>query len=213
MSTPDRLPFVLLPTRPPSPKDRSSVNAMFARTLAVAVAFLLVTFLVLNSSRAAFSSTTDSPTNAVSTASVALNDNDAGSAMFAAVADLVPGSTIDRCIDVTYAGSIDPGAVVMYMPTAPSGTLPPFLDLTIEIGADTADPFASCATFTPTSTLFTGTLDSFRTAHPDYATGQTTWDPAGPSTQTFRFRITVQDNNLAQGLTTAFGFTWEVRSP
>jgi hypothetical protein len=193
-------------------REGSSVNAFLARAMAVAFAFLLVSFLVLNSSRAAFSDATDNSANAVSTGTIDLSDNDAGAAMFGSVANLAPGTVIDRCIDVAYTGSYDPTAVVLYMPTAPTGSLAPYLDLAIEIGADTTDAFGTCTNFVASSTLYTGTVSGLRGTHSSYLSGLATWDPTGTSTRTFRFRISVQDNNLAQGLATTFGITWEVQA-
>ena len=197
---------------PSSAREGSSVNAFLARAMAVAFAFLLVSFLVLNSSRAAFSDTTGNSANAISTGTIDLSDNDSGAAMFASVANLAPGSIVDRCIDVGYTGSYDPNAIVLYMPSAPTGSLAPYLDLTVEIGADTTDAFGTCTNFVASSTLYTGTVSGLRSTHSSYLSGLTTWDPTGTSTRTFRFRISVQDNNLAQGLATTFDITWEVRS-
>jgi hypothetical protein len=84
--------------------------------------------------------------------------------------------------------------------------------MVIEIGPDNADPFSSCASFTSTATLFSGTLASFAATHDGYATGLATWDPAGDDARTFRVSVTVQDDPLAAGLTAGWGLTWETRS-
>lgn len=182
------------------------------RFLVIGAATLVVTFLVVGASRAAFTASTDNSSNEATAAAIDLADNDVGVAMFNAVTDLIPGAPLERCIDVTYTGSIDPTAVQLYRSAAASGSLAPYLDLTVEIGADTADPYGDCTNFTPTSTLFTGTVDSFSTTHAGYGGGISSWDPAGTETRTFRFTIEVQDDNDAQGLDTTFGFAWETRS-
>jgi hypothetical protein len=107
---------------------------------------------------------------------------------------------------------LDPTAVQLYASGVPTGTLSPFLDMVIEIGPDNADPFSSCASFTSTATLFSGTLASFAATHDGYATGLATWDPAGDDARTFRVSVTVQDDPLAAGLTAGWGLTWETRS-
>jgi hypothetical protein len=190
-----------------------SLNALALQLSALALAFILVALLVVTSSRQAFVAQNDNATNQVSSATVDLADNDASTAMFANVTGLLPGANTDRCIDVTYTGSVDPTAVLLYASAAPTGTLAPYLDLTIDIGANTPDAFGTCTSFVSSSTLYSGTLAAFATARAGYATGLSTWDPSGsPETRTFRFRLSVQDTPAAEGLTTTFGFSWETRT-
>ena len=202
-----------LPTGAVVHPRRRSRNALVVQLAAVALSFILIALLVVTSSRAAFVAQNDNVTNQVTAAAVDLTDNDSGTAMFANVTGLMPGTDVDRCIDVTYTGTVDPTAVLLYVNAAPTGTLAPYLNLTIDIGADTADPFRTCTGFTPSANVYTGTLAAFATANNSYATGLSTWDPAGASeTRTFRFRISVQDNAAAEGLTSTFGFSWETRT-
>ena len=190
-----------------------SRNALALQLGAVALSFILIALLVVTSSRAAFVAQNDNVTNQVTAAAVDLTDNDASSAMFNNVTGLMPLTNVDRCIDVTYTGTVDPTAVLLYVNGAPTGTLAPYLNLTIDIGADTADPFRTCTGFVSSSTLYNGTLSAFAAARNSYATGLSTWDPVGsPETRTFRFRISVQDNAAAEGLTSTFGFSWETRT-
>ncbi len=193
-------------------RGKSSLNATAARLGAVGTALLLVVFLVLSVSRAAFVSTTDNASNSVSTGSLSLTDDDSGTAMFSSVTGLVPLNTVTRCIQIDYAGSINPVPVLLYASGAPTGTLGTYLDLTIEIGPTNADAFFSCASFAASSTLYTGTLAGFASTYDSYANGLTTWDPAGTDARTFRVTVTVQDNPLAAGLTAGWGLTWETRS-
>jgi hypothetical protein len=180
---------------------------------AVALSFIVMALLVVTSSRAAFVAQNDNVTNQVTAAAIDLTDNDAGAAMFNNVTGLMPGTNVDRCIDVTYSGTVDPTAVLLYRNAAPTGTLAPYLNLTIDIGADTADPFGTCTGFTPSATVYTGTLADFATTHTGYDNGLSTWDPVGsPETRTFRFRVSVQDDAAAEGLTSTFGFSWETRT-
>lgn len=190
----------------------SFLGGLTARVAAVGTALLLVVFLVLSTSRAAFTATTDNPANSVSTGSISLVDDDSGSAMFAAVPDLGPLDSVARCIHVDYTGSLDAEPIALYATGAPGGTLAPYLDLTIEIGDDNDDDFPECGSFVPTSVLFSGTLASFAATHTDYASGLETWDPAGPSARTFRVTVTVQADPLAEGRSADWGFTWEARS-
>jgi hypothetical protein len=200
-------------TRYPRRRRGRSLNALALQFSALALAFILVALLVVTSSRQAFVAQNDNTTNQVTAAAVNLTDNDSSTAMFANVTGLMPGTNVDRCITVTYTGSIDPTAVLLYASGAPTGTLAPYLDLTVDMGAATADPFRDCTSFVSSSTLYAGTLSAFATGHAGYATGVSTWDPAGsPETRTFRFRLQVEDNQAAQGLTATFGFSWETRT-
>jgi hypothetical protein len=191
-----------------------SMNALALQLSAFALAFILIALLVVTSSRAAFVAQSDNATNQVSSAAIQLTDNDNGVAMFNNITGLVPGQVVDRCLDVTYTGTVDPTAVRLSVAGTPTGTLGTYLDLTIDYAPDTADAYGSCASFpaSPT-TAYTGTLAAFAAAHTGYANGVSTWDPAGsPETRTFRFRLSVQDNTAAAGLTTTFGFSWETRT-
>ena len=90
--------------------QRTSVQATVARMTAIAGPFVVVTFLVLSASRAAFTATTANSGNSVAAGTVSLVDNDVGAAMFA-LTDLSPGANFDRCIEVEYTGSIDPQVI------------------------------------------------------------------------------------------------------
>src|SRR3954447_13904030 len=193
------------PASAPTRRGRRSLNALALQLAAVALSFIVIALLVVTSSRAAFVAQNDNVTNQVTAAAVDLTDNDSSTAMFNNVTGLMPGTTVDRCIDVTYTGSVDPTAVLLYTSGAPTGTLAPYLNLTIDVGADTADAFRTCTAFVSSSTLYNGTLSDFATNRAGYAPGLSTWDPAGTGeTRTFRFRISVQDNAAAEGLTSTF---------
>jgi hypothetical protein len=197
-----------------APRRRGrSLNGLAIQLAAGALSFVLIALLVVTSSRAAFVAQNDNTGNSVSSASIQLSDNDSSTAMFNNVTGMVPLTPVDKCIDVTYTGTIDPTAVVLYASGTPTLDLAPYLDLTIDIGADTPAPFRDCTGFTPTANLYTGTLAAFASAKTSYANGVTTWDPSATGeVRTFRFRLTVQDNALAANKSTTFGFSWETRS-
>ncbi|SDG31162.1 hypothetical protein SAMN05660324_2341 [Klenkia brasiliensis] len=191
---------------------RRSLNGLTIQLAAVALTFLLVALLVASSSYAAFVATTDNTADTVTSGGVALSDNDSGSAMFASEGPLTPGNNLSRCIDVTYTGTVNPGPVYLYSAgvTGDAGT---YFNLTVEVGPDTADAFGNCSSFSATSTLYTGTIAAFQSSKNSYATGISTWDPAASGeTRTFRFTVSVANDQNAQNRTTNFGFTWETRS-
>ena len=190
-----------------------SLNSRVVQLGALALSFIAISVLVVTSSRAAFVAQNDNVSNQVTSATIDLTDNDSGTAMFANVTGLVPGATEERCIDVTYSGSVNPTAVLLYASGAPTGTLAPYLDLTVEVGSDATPSFRDCTGFASAGTVYSGTVAGFATAHGGYATGVSTWDPTGgPETRTFRFRLSVQDTAAAEGLTSTFGFSWETRT-
>ncbi len=198
------------------PRGRS-LNSLAIQLSAFALSFILVALLVVTSSRAAFVAQNDNTTNTVTAAAIDLGDNDSNGAMFNSTG-LMPGTSVQKCIDVTYTGNIDPLLVKIYATAPPTGTLGTYLNLTIDVGDDTTDAFGSCTTFgggvNGSTNVYTGTLAGFASDHPDYANGRsTTWDPTGTGqTKTFRFTVSVQDNPSAEGLTSTFGFSWETRT-
>jgi hypothetical protein len=198
----------------PARRGGRSVQTLALQLAAVALSFILIALLVVTSSRQAFVAQNDNVSNQVTAAAVDLTDNDAGTAMFANLTGLLPGTNVDKCIDVTYTGSVDPTAVLLYVSGAPTGTgLASYLNLTIDIGPDTADAFRTCTNFTSSATLYNGTLSGFAGTYSSYATGLSTWDPIGsPETRTFRFRLSVQNDPAAEGLSSTFGFSWETRT-
>lgn len=167
----------------------------------------------------AFSSTTSNSGNTFAAGTVFISDNDAGSAMYN-VSNRKPGDTVQACILVTYTGTL-PADVHLYT-TSVISSLGPYVDLTVEKGTGSG-AFPSCTGFTPQSTLFTGTVSGFAAANNSYASGiavfpgaQTQWNQN--DNLVFRFTLTQQDNNNANGagagpLTTGpHSFTWEARN-
>lgn len=148
-------------------------------------------------------------------AEVALTDDAAGTAMFggggATDGVLTPGTPLQRCIRVSVDGSDDAGPVVLYAAEA-RGALAPYLDMSVEVGPALAGTFGDCAGFVATSTVFSGTLESFGAGHSSYVNGLVSWQPtATRDARTFRFTLTVRDDPAAEGLSAGFGFSWEVR--
>ena len=171
-------------------------------TAAAAVGFLASSALIWQSSRAAFTASTDNAGNNWSAGTVMLTDNGTSSTLFDAT-DLKAGSTGSTCVDVTYGGTVD--ATVKLYGTV-SGGLGPYVDVTVAAGA------AGCAgSLTP---VYTGTLAGLGAAAPTYANGVGGWTPAGRSgaRRGYRFTWTLRDDNAAQGLTATTRFTWEAHS-
>lgn len=180
---------------------------------AVPVALLASAAVVATSSYAAFSATTDNPTNNWSAGTVSLSDDDGGTAMFTAQ-KLKPGATGTKCITVTSAGTL-PGKVVLYG-TAPSTTKGLADAITLKVEQGTGGSFASCAEFTAAKEIFTGSLATFGAAHTNYATGVGDWATTGSPAESKTYRITytlgADTPNSAQGGTASVGLTWEAQN-
>jgi hypothetical protein len=144
---------------------------------------------------------------------VELSDSDAGTALFADEVPLAPGTTLVRCIEVSYSGDTDPAPPVLLYASAVSGDLAPYLDVVVDLGRAGPGVSSGCAGFTPAENLFTGTLDAFAAAHRGYPTGLTAWEPAEQrETRTFRFSVSVRNDRAASGRSVGFGFSWETRA-
>jgi hypothetical protein len=189
--------------------NRRGASVTTVRLSSIVVAWLLVGFLVLHESYAAFTASTANAANSFEAGSVDLVDDDASSAMFNA-AGLVPGDELVHCITVTYTGDIVPTAVRMYGSTAGTG-LASYLDLEIEVG--TGGDFSTCAGFSSSGTLYADSLANFASDHGGWANGVAAFTAASSSTaRTFRFTLTLQDDNAAQGRSASATFTWEART-
>jgi len=184
--------------------------------LAIAVSMVLVGFLVLSVSRAAFTDVTNNSANVVGAGTVDLVDDDTGSVLFN-ISTLIPDQTEVNCIVVTYQGTVsNPGAVKLYSGGfTDSGNFATYLNLTIEEG--TGGSFGNCTGFVSQNTIESGgTLANFGTTHTNYANGAGVWDPAAtPQSKTYRitFQLDPATPDAQQGESvTALVFTWEVQS-
>jgi predicted ribosomally synthesized peptide with SipW-like signal peptide len=194
---------------------------------------ILLTLLLIGATSAlagvgtfsAFSSTTTNSGNSFAAGTVFIDDNDAGSAMYT-VSNQVPGTTVERCIKLTYGGT-RAADVRLYTPTASVGTVADYVNLTVEKGTLAGNPaFPGCGApgdFTAQGApLYSGELDDFVTATNSYANGipafpgaQAQWNQN--DTLVYRFQVTLQDDNNANGGATplstgSHAFTWEARN-
>jgi hypothetical protein len=191
------------------PKRRGSRRPLVQAGVALSAAALVST-MVVRTSEAAFTARTENPGNRINAGTVVLTDNRSGSAMFD-VSAMVPGQEMTpACITVTYSGTIaNPQEVKVYSTgfTDP-GSLAPYLDMVVE----TVPTCGGSAL----SSVFTGTLADFATAHTNYTNGAAGWDPsATPESRIYRFRVTLSNATPddRQGATVSnAGFMWEVSS-
>lgn len=176
--------------------------------------------LVWHASYSAFSATTANPTNNWTAGSVALTDDDGGSALFT-VTNLKPGSTGTKCIVVTSNASL--ASTVKLYTTASSfaqtKTLADNMTLAVTQGTSTSTG-GNCTGFTAdsgASNTTTGSMTSFSSSYTNFSNGFGTWAPAAGNGVTKTYQITYTLNSGAnqaatdamQGGTAQIGFTWE----
>ena len=192
-------------------------TARLAALIGVPVALVASGAVVSTASYSAFSSTTENPTSNWATGSVALTDDDGGTALFSAT-NLKPGSTDAKCITVTSTGTL-PSTVKLYG-TGATSTKDLAANTTLTVEQGTGGSFGSCTGFTPATTggtLYNASLASFATTHSNYANATGGWVTAGGTTaetRTYRISYTVSPTlaNTSQGASASLGFTWEAQN-
>lgn len=168
----------------------------------------------------AFSATTTNAGNEITAGTVAIGDNDAGAAMYT-VTNAKPGDSVEKCIKVTYTGSLD--ADVRLYTTSSIGALGQYVDLTITPGTQSSSTFPNCSGFAadPGGAIYSGTLANFASTKNSYANGVVD-NPGTSATKwvnndavVYKITATLQSSapEAAQGQTTgAHTFTWEARN-
>ena len=195
-----------------------SVTSIFPPILrlgAILGALFLVSALVLTGSRGAFSATTSNPDNAFTAGTIALTDDDGGTAMFTVTA-MEPGDTAEGCITVTYTGTADPLLVKIYQNAyseADGAADGATLDDAVSLDIDRVD---DCTAKNKDADLVVGTI-SANAAYTNYSNGLSTgWDPAGNSNESFLFTATFvsggSDNLRIGDSVTNLIFTWETQT-
>jgi hypothetical protein len=138
-----------------------------------------------------------------------------------ALANAKPTDADTSCINVTYTGSLA-SSVRLY--STQTGTLGGYLTLTITRGTDSSPSFDSCTNFTADATnyigqgagvIYSGNLSGFPTTYAGGLVDPLAGSPESWTTNeahSYKFTVTLQDVNAAQGLSGTAGFTWEARN-
>ena len=163
----------------------------------------------------AFSATTSNTGNSFASGTVAIADNDGGSAALYTTVGAAPGVPTVSCIGVTYTGSLA-SQVKLYASAGITGGAG--ITLTVERGTMTTGTFPGCGDFAPTSTAYTGSLGAFPTDYTGGVDGKAAaaaW--ATNDVVAYRFTVTAADDGTANAHTTATSsgthtFTWEARN-
>ena len=163
----------------------------------------------------AFSASTTNPANEFASGTVALEDNDTGTSMLS-LTTAVPGATDTSCIHVTYTGSLDSA---VRLSASVTGTLAPHLTLTVTRGTDATPTFDSCSAFTADTTdhmslgpgvVYSGPLSGYPAAAASGIVDPDTWSTG--DAHDYRFAVTLDDNDAAQGQSASATFRWEARN-
>lgn len=202
-------------------KTPSTRTRRIATAAATPVAIVAAAALVWQSSYAAFTGTTRNSGNDWATGSVALTDDDAGSARFQ-VTNMLPGQTDTKCITVT-ANATSAGTVKAYVVNAVTSSSG--LEDHIEVTVNTGDggSFASCTGFVAHTTgnpLVSQVPLSTLALSNTYDTGVGGWAVAtGTQTRTYQITWTFNTTGLTQpqidqfqGTHTGIDLQWELRS-
>lgn len=184
-------------------------GARLAGTASVLGALVLSTLFVWQTAYARFTDATLPVAAGVSTATLVLTDNDAGTALFSATG-LKPGAAGTRCIVVTSASPV-PTVVRLYAPRSSTSVLANALVLTVDEGTGGSSA-GGCTGFLPTSTLYSGALAGFPTS---FAGGLGNWVPATGTAETRTYQLTYRLPSSAssgQDTSTTLAFTWEAQT-
>ncbi len=170
----------------------------------------------------AFSATTTNAGNEIKAGTVAIGDNDAGSALYS-LTNVKPGEGTEKCIKVTYTGSLS--SDVRLFVTGAGGALAPYVDVTITPGTQSSSTFPSCSGFVADTAgaLYTGTLSNLVSTKGSYENGLVDYPGNGLTSGkwvtndavVYKITATLQSGapEAAQGATTnAHTFTWEARN-
>lgn len=186
------------------------------RTGAVAVAGAVVAGLlgsgafVWQGTTAAFTSTTSNGANNWTAGAVTIGDDDSSAALFTATG-LVPSSTGNKCIRVTYTGNVT-SAVKLYVASS-AGTLASYVDLVVEegTGGGNVGDFSSCGAFSGT-TIYSGTLANMASTNTAFGSGVGSFAPTGSGQfKVFKFTYTLNAStpDSQQSQSASATFQWE----
>jgi hypothetical protein len=180
----------------------------------------------------AFSATTSNAGNEFQTGSVALTDNDSGTAMFN-MTGAGPGDTVSKCITVSYTGTLTSNVRLYGAATAGNG-LNQYLDLKVTRGTFSGATPANMACTDGAGSSFVADSASYGGGNGAGANGvlfnarmdqyPTTWTggisdaPGGtaeawtnPEAHVYRFDVTVANDQSAANKTHTQTFTWEAQ--
>lgn len=193
------------------PPARRRRDALWAVAIGLPIGLVACGSLVWQASYSAFTARTGSESNAWTTGTVILTDDDTDAAMFSA-SNLAPGASASRCLQVRNAGTL-PSLVRMYASYTGDADFAAALTITVDVVA--SGTYADCGGDPAVlSTPFDGTLATFATSHSDWATGTDQWTAPPDATRSYRvtYRLSPDAPSSIQGTTLDATFAWQAQS-
>lgn len=189
------------------PRDRASRKVLLSVLL-----LLCLTSAGALGTWAAFSATTTNPGNSFDSGTVIISDNDSGSAMFA-VTGVVPGSTGNTCMKVSYTGSLE--ATIKVYAGNVSNTFSDDFTITIDKSDAGSDDFQDCTGFAGGNVTNLVTDSTVGNLPTNYAGGYTL-DAAATNPTHWYIRVTYEldagAGNGDQGKSAEFDIVFEARA-
>jgi hypothetical protein len=180
-------------------------STRLALALTAVGALVLAATVVWRNAYADFTDFVSGGSVPVSTATLSLTDDDAGTALFTAT-DLRPGAAATRCIVVTSA-STAPTVVRVYAGARTTSSLSGALRITVDAGT------GGCSGFVSAGSPTTSTLSAFPTT---WAGGVAGWATTGTGAESRTYQITyalpTNATSAAQGGTASLALTWEAQT-
>jgi hypothetical protein len=196
---------------------------MTRRSVLILAVIALVGVLAGAQTWAAYDATTTNSANSFVSGTVALTDNDSGTALLS-LTGATPGLSDTGCIKVSYAGSLAAGVRIYRATTAGTG-LGTYLDLKVTRGSFPGTPaFDDCATFVADApnyigqgagVIFNGTVATFPTSGAplvDLGAVATPESWTGSESHVYKLQVTLQNNALAEGKSDTETFTWQAQN-
>jgi hypothetical protein len=193
---------------PAAPPGGTRLRLVVGLGTAVLLGLLGSGALVWRGTSALFTATTTSPGNSWTAGTVALGDDDSGSALFSA-AGLVPGDQAENCLTVDYTGDVATAVKLYATSFTDPGSLAQYLHLVVQEGS--GGGYGDCTGFVPSSGIWTGTLDGFASGATDFGSGVGGWTPSGAGSRVYRIAWTLDaaTPTAMQGTTVGLTFRWE----
>jgi len=164
----------------------------------------------------AFTATTTNSGNTITAGTVAIAQHPGATTLYSS-SGAAPGTSIVKCVRVTYTGSLASSVKLYASAGITNGTA---FNLQVERGSGLSSPdnTMNCTGFSASSTAFNGTLDTLNTTYGggvDGKAGGAAW--AQNDSVDYRFTVTVVDDTTPNAHTSALSsgahsFTWEARN-
>ena len=184
----------------PADTARERIDRTTARALAAAVASLAVATFVVGTSTNALDPGGTVAGNSFESGTVSLRDDDGGRSLVQ-LENMAPRRPIERCITITYDGTVLPVDVTLAART--DGDIADFVVANIERG--TAGGYDSCDEFEASEHVYEGRLGDLADGLP-IALGAMRFQ--GESIA-FRFTFELADEAAAAGRSGSIDFVWE----